>query len=50
MSSDRNPGTNGVITKLAAKRAIKAKFAILQADFAWEAASGASIPCQGEIP
>ena len=37
-SSDGNPGTNGVITKLAAEGGIKAKSAILQApntDWSW---------------
>jgi hypothetical protein len=31
-SSDGDPGTNGVITKLAAEQGIKAKSVILQAD------------------
>jgi hypothetical protein len=42
-SSDRDPGTNGVITKLAAERGIKAKSAILQAVISWTRPAGGSL-------
>src|ERR1043166_2111142 len=50
-SGDGDPGTNGVITKLAAERRIKAKSANLQAVLSQGAPGGrADSPCGGRSP